>query len=155
VSRVTQADVVRAAIQQLSKRGGYTPDSYFAGKSSGDCHPAVPGADVGATCAIGGVEQAIWRLTGESVVASFFDPVRERLAQSSKPLLDGTETPRQRMYASVMAKLNRKARKLFPELGVYTVEGVTFVGPKPTSRRHTLQVFEAVLADLEKPKASA
>lgn len=156
MSRVTQADVVRTAIQQLSKTGGYTPETYFAPKPGG-AHDGRPGAHVGATCAIGGVEQAIWQLTGEVVHDDPMAGVRERLAQRPEPALSGSETPRQKLYAGVMRKLNRKARALFPDLDegmISTVEEVTYVGDEDESLGRTLQVFNAVLADLEKPKAA-
>ena len=57
-----------------------------------------------------------------------------------------------------MRKLNRKAVSLFPEINgdpVGTVEHITFEGSHTTSRRRVLEVFRAVLADLEKPKAGA
>lgn len=157
MSRITQADVVRGAVQQLSKRGGYTADSYFAAKPGRETSCDGPGDHVGATCAIGGVEQAIWRLTGESVDPSLYHDIRDRLARRQEPLFYGGETPRQKLYAAVMRKLNAKARKLFPELGgerILTVEEVTFAGSHATSRKRTLQVFNAVLADLEKTARS-
>lgn len=149
MSRITQRAVVRTAVEQLSKRGGYTADTYFSTTSAR--YLSRPGDSVGVTCAIGGVEQAIWKLTGENVGAH----VRFRLAQTAVPELEGDETPRQRLYAGVMRKLNAKARDLFPVLEgelIDTVEEVTFAGSHRTSRRRTLQVFNAVLADLE-PKS--
>lgn len=157
MSRITQADVVRGAVQQLSKRGGYTADHYFASKVGDGYDVEGPGDHVGATCAIGGVEQAIWKLTGESVDTSLYGEIRERLARQEEPVLTGSETPRQKVYAAVMRKLNAKARKLFPELDgeqIATVEEVTFQGSRTVSRKRTLQVFNAVLADLEKTARS-
>lgn len=153
MGKITQADVVRAAIHQLSKRGGYTADYYFQPKAgtgdADDFGPKVPGEHVGATCAIGGVEQAIWQLTGEVVDPSPWGDIRERLAQQAEPELIGSETPRQKLYAGVKLDDDGDVNE------IRTVEQVTFAGSRTVSRKRTLQVFDAVLTDLEKSKAKA
>jgi len=142
--RITQRQVVEAALAQLRKRGGYTSAQYFQrrGSSAGLSHP---GPEVAACCAIGGVEQAIWQLTGEDV-----SDWRSRFAHR---VLRGRvqRGSRQALYAGVMQRLNRKARQLYPEIdgvSIDTVEEVTFYGTDRTSRARVVNVFEAVLEDL-------
>jgi hypothetical protein len=141
MARVTQADVIRAAIAQFKKRGGYTPNGYLV---DGRGLETGPGDHVRACCAIGGVEQAIWKLTGENVIG-----LRLQVGQQDVP----PPVYRRTLYGGVMRKLNAKARKLYPTLPgmdrkIETVEDVTFCGTKQTSKKRMLRVFEEVLADL-------
>lgn len=150
MSRVTQADVVREAIKQLRKKDGFVTDFFLKPKDPRLLyhHAQRPGDHVGATCAIGGVEQAIWKLTGKDVTA---DRV---LAQATVP----SKSVRNALYRGVITKLNAKTRNLYPLIeddedgemvSVDTLERLTFRGSTPVAKRRVLKVFRAVLADLE------
>lgn len=143
MSRVTQADVVRQAIKQLRKKDGFVTDRFLQSKDGAD-HVQRPGDHVGATCAIGGVEQAIWKLTGKDVTADR-DLVRVGGALN--------KSVRNALYRGVITKLNAKARKLYPLDGlngpIETLEELTFEDELPVAKRRVLKVYRAVLADLE------
>ena len=137
MASVTEADVVREAIEVVGK--GFTSMNYFQNSSS-------PGPEVGATCAIGGVEQAIWRLTGKDVSGERY--------WSAKPAIPKRRT----LYARVMKQLNAKACELYGHLKqvdgdpIETVEDVTFTsGTETLLKRRVLRVFRSVLAELESP----
>lgn len=145
-----ELEVIRLATSLIKRQGGFTADTYFASELRG-CQDE-PGPDVIATCAIGGVEQAIWMLTGEFVTArrrplAYLESETEVLADS----LDETHL----VYARVMARLNRVA----VTLGAPNVEEVTtfhdwdeddedYVGLNP-NLAGTLDVFETAAARLE------
>jgi len=103
LSSVTPADVLEAAIGQLSKPDGYTPDTYFARRGTECFSLETPGPDVGATCAIGGVEQAIWILTGQIVTEERGEAAFNNRAASKRTT--------SRLYAEVMSELNAVARQ--------------------------------------------
>jgi len=139
----SEAEVITEAIALLSARGSFTPAHYQVWQDDDEDDDArdVPGEGVVRMCAIGGVEQAIWRLTGKDVSAD-----RNAVARRAS-------TNRRTLYANVMRRPNRKARELYPDGingdSVYTVEHVTFVeGSRSTVRRRTLRVFDAALKEL-------
>lgn len=147
MARVTQRQVVQAARDQIAKRGGYTSSTYFQARGR-SYHLSRPGEDVGACCAIGGVEQAIWKLTGEDV-SSF----RSRIAQAIRPRRLRSDDSRVKLYAGVMARLNAKARKMYPVLEgdeIDNIEHITFHASDRTSRLRVLNVMDAVLEDLSR-----
>ena len=122
VRDITEADVLEAAVEQLSQRKGYTADTYFrttAGTETGN-----PGANVAACCAIGGVEQAIWKLTGQVVSDE------RQIAYGSRP---SNRRVINRLYWKVMNRLNAVALRRHPRLlhaGGCSIEQLTFVAPK-------------------------
>ncbi len=139
---ITEADVIREAISRFkSSGGGFTRDAYFNPRSS-NAVSYKPGKNVGSTCAIGGIEQAIWKLTGEDV--------SEDRYESAKVAVPKWQT----LYARIMRRLNAKAREMFPTLKhdgeeILTVEELTFVDGERLARKRMLEVFSAALTDLE------
>ncbi len=126
----TEIKVLDAAIEQISKRGGYTAGGYQRTRDGYNLDR--PGAETYACCAIGGIEQAIWQITGEDVVGRFGRWIRP---QSS----------RRDLYANIVRRLNRKAQELY---GCADVEDVTFGAQERTTRPKVLNVMQAVRDEL-------
>lgn len=142
MARVTQADVLRAALAHFkSRKGGFTRDAYFSNDEE------APGQHAGATCAIGGVEQAIWKLTGQTISEEHRESLGQEQGYPSKE-------DRFSLYGGVMRKLNAEARKRFPvdEDGdeIRTLEEVTMMGTPKVAKKRTLEVFETVLAGVDR-----
>jgi hypothetical protein len=154
VSDITEADVIGAAIEQLSKKDGYDSGNYFSLLSKSELDEAeglvtvytfeTPGPDVGATCAIGGVEQAIWRLTGQVVTNERYDAAYHETAASKRHV--------SQLYAKVMRRLNSIARAEIKQLDLEEVpteacaiEELTFIA----SKRVVLNVFKKALAQAQ------
>lgn len=133
---VTELQVIDAAIEQFEKRGGFTTSHYQQNKKGYESD--YPGEHVVSCCAVGGVEQAIWQLTGK-------DPTREHGRMVQPP------SYRRSIYARVIRKLNRKAVALYPVLDgshMMDVEDITFHGSKTVAKKRVLRVFRAVREDL-------
>lgn len=143
LSEITEATILEAAIEQLSKPDGYDPEKYFSVLVGVGTY-AVPGPSpkVGATCAIGGVEQAIWRLTSHNVRPERHSAAHYETAASGRHSSV--------LYAGVMRRLNAIARKHPAYKAAYgsdsaddcAIESLTFVAPK----RVVLNVFKKALA---------
>src|SRR5687767_1206341 len=88
MSIATEALVIEAAIEQIRK--GFTPDAYFSPS------PQRPGEHIQQTCAVGGVEQGLWQVTGKVVTGHEARPTGNTI------------------YARVMSRLNRIAVELYP-----------------------------------------
>lgn len=133
VSEITEADVLEAAIEQF-KGNGYTSEAYFSNPSLSDWdQPNKPGPNVGAACAIGGVEQALWKLTGKVVG----DEARDFASYGYKKKGDRRQITR--LYANTMHLLNEVAKKSpllqgenAPEPHECPIEQLTFVASKRT-----------------------
>lgn len=148
-TEVTEVDVIKAAIEQVRRRDGFTDSSYFR-DTDGEMMTLsdVNGRQVGATCAVGGVEHALYKLTGEIVSAR-----RHKVAGVPVPKIKG-RTDAERLYVCVMARANRIAREMFPvntDSGDpnRTVEEVTFYGSQEASRRRVAKVFRAALEEAQ------
>ncbi len=126
----TEIKVLDAAIEQISKRGGYTASGYQRTKAGVNLDR--PGPQAYACCAIGGVEQAIWKITGEDIVSRF--------GRWVKPA-----SWRRDLYANVVRRLNRKAKELY---GCDDIEDVTFQAGERVTRRRVLAVYQAVRDEL-------
>jgi hypothetical protein len=145
--------VLEAAVAWFEEdESHYTPEVYLRTESGDE----TPGREVVAACAIGGVEQAVWMVTGKSVIAE-----RSRLAYIGKggeerqtPGDADTLNEQHEVYWRVMRRLNLEAvsqRKegVFAEFEdegyeINDVEDVTELGDH--SRELMLDVFRAALA---------
>lgn len=143
LSEITEATVLEAAIEQLSKKDGYDPGNYFSVlDADGDVVQLQnPGPNVGATCAIGGVEQAIWRLTQQNLTPERYDAAYRETAASKRRT--------SQLYARVMRRLNDVARKnralkedFDGDIPGCPIEQLTFVA----SKRVVLNAFKKALA---------
>lgn len=137
LSEITEADVLEAAVEQLEKDDGYTSDNYFRGSWQGLTRP---GPNVVATCAIGGVEQAIWRLTKQIVT-----PERSWAALYEVP---ASKRHTSVLYADVMRRLNAIAKKRGYrysgfEVAGCPIENLTFVA----SKRVVVNAFKKALEE--------
>lgn len=127
--------VIDEAIEQISKPDGFVTDRYLTTSDGFDSNyfPQVPGPKVVATCAVGGIEQAVWKLTGKAPAVHQF---------AHQP------ASRRSLFGRVLTRVNRKATKLFPD--AEDIESVTFLaGDDEDARQRVLQVFEAVRADYQ------
>ena len=136
VTSVTEVDVLTAALEQLEKPGGYDDSTYFRTRDGYTTQYA--GDSVGATCAIGGVEQAIWRLTGKVIGNR-----QRRLGAYREQAADRSHVTR--LYAKVMKRLNAVARATpaatqFDDGGC-AIEQLTFLRAK----RSVLKAFRVAL----------
>ena len=136
---ITEVDVLEAAVEQLSQRRGYTADYYFVTPEG--LSREFPGDDVGACCAIGGVEQAIWKLTGRVVTDN------RGIAYGDRP--DRLST--NRLYWRVMRRLDDVARRKHPKLlagrNGCAIEQLTFAAGKPTVVRAFRTALEEARAE--------
>lgn len=137
ITDVTEVDVLEAAVTQLEKEDGYTSSHYFL-HTNGWRDLQEPGPNVGAVCAIGGVEQAIWRLTRQVVTKD-----RSVAAYGEGP---ASKRHASMLYARVMDRLNAIAKKRgyrysgFHAGGV-PIENLTFVA----SKRVVVNAFKKAL----------
>ena len=147
VSEITEVTVLEAAIEQLSKKDGYDPGNYFStldeipGEGQYFLSVPGPGPQVGATCAIGGIEQALWSLTRQNLAEERYQAAYLETAASRRRT--------SQLYAAVMQRLNALARKhpayraeYGDEAGGCPIENLTFVA----SKRVVLNVFKKALA---------
>jgi hypothetical protein len=150
------ADAIRWFEEEKSH---YTPDMYLKGSND----DVTPGRDVVAACAIGGIEQALWRLTGEKVSNE------RELAYAGTDRHSGRRPESEVFgaYWGVMFRLNAETRRR-AKAGVYDefyesyedtpnqvhayavaeiqdVEDVTQIGGEERSRELMLDVFRATL----------
>lgn len=157
IMQVTEADVIDAAIKQFEKPGGFTHEFYFRGKGlSVTTGHGGPSERVTATCAIGGVEQAVWQMTGRVVD----ETSRELIAVRDNGIPAEHGRPRHLViYQKVMNRVNRIARDLYPEdpTGDSTgnVEDITLWDDGDTdetvrrrARTRVLRVFRAARAEV-------
>lgn len=146
MSRLTQAAVLRGAIEQIESRGGFTSSMYFKHRGGSWAEPR-PGPNVGATCAVGGIEQAIWKLSGEHV--DNFRGISPSLAKRQ-----ARTHPALPIYAAVMSRVDRLARKLYPEgpdgTTVRTLEEITFRWSDRYARPRVVAVLRAALAEVSR-----
>lgn len=136
VSKLTEADVIAAAIKQLEKPDGYTDGYYFRHEAGGNS--MRPGEHVGACCAIGSIEQAIWKLTGSVVT-------KERHAAAYRSRKPSDRKAVTRLYVRTMKLLNAVAKetpaaKEF-DRGGCAIEQLTFYRAKRT----VLKAFRTAL----------
>lgn len=152
LSELTAADVIGAALEQIRTEEGYTDGFYFLDEKR-ERTLDEPGANVGATCAIGGVEQALWRLTGQVVTGE-----RERAAYPENRQYGRLFSPRStvsRLYFEAMAILNRvalrtrRAWEFDSGEGVCPIEQLTFLADRPT----VVRAFRRALKEAEKAAA--
>lgn len=138
-----EAGVLREAIALFNTRGGFTPDAYFDGPFySGSGRPSQ---NVASVCAIGGVEQAIWKLCDEDVTDQ-----RKFLAYTrSEEEVDGRLSAVHVLYGRVMGRLNRIARERYSRRGVNYIETVTTDWSRPTAKKNMLSVFEQALEEVK------
>lgn len=141
-----EVEVLEAALAELSRPRGYTAAAYhqdWRGDNVRDPKPGYRLRSVGdlATssrhCAVGGVEHAVWKITGEDVRDAREQAKLGRTRRRARPYL---------LYARVMRRLNRHARDVPPhrENPPYgTVEELSVARPK----RYVLGVFERALAE--------
>lgn len=160
--RVSERAVLEQAIKEIES--GFTPDFFMLIENDDDGEiedqEATPGLDnneVIAVCAIGGVEQALWRLTGEAIPNNLRRERAYRLSPDEDDPEFDTEltSDTQRVYTRVMLRLNvaavEWARERFdaddPSASVRNVEEVTNLDDHDISRGYTLEVFSRALAD--------
>lgn len=144
--KLTESAVLEEAISLFDRRGGFTPDVYF---STPEFAPEGPGPLVKSACAIGGVEQAIWKLTGETIPKTVRQTLAYRRSETGKLR---TKRDTYVIYARVMGRLNRISRERFSEKTGYgeveDVEDVTQVGSRATAKKNTLGVFRTALSEI-------
>lgn len=154
LSELTVVDVIGAALDQIRTQKGYTDGHYFLSVNERNDLP-TPGPNVGATCAIGGVEQALWRLTGEVVTRE-----REAAACPSNRHYGHLKHPRlvaSKLYFEAMTILNRvalRSRKSWEfEEGPHQspIEQLTFVA----GHRAVVRAFKRALVEAKKEVAAA
>jgi hypothetical protein len=162
----TEAQVLEETIKILEK--GFTSKAYFK-YEGGSWSTAVkehqlsdgtrtPGPEVVSTCAIGGVEQGIWKLTGKVVTGS-----RKQAAYQPESTHYKDET--RVLYAKVMKRVNRISKQLFDKQFIHdgfgdrrskgkpfrvdNVERVTFTpGSERAKKQRTLKVFRTALEEV-------
>ena len=169
----TPVNVLKAAIKQLSKEDGYTPDTYYEtprGKMLDSVDVAKDPSKVGAVCAIGGVEHAIYKLCASARSIDFeretyvmaedgeeelVGSLRERIAQQLVPnVVDEDPTSKgMKVYITVMGILNKIAHQYTNEFGrrFNTVEEMT----TEREKEDVLRVFRKALAKAEEVEAEA
>lgn len=117
----TEVEVLQETLKWFRNPDHFTASDYQelvedAPDGVWDRHQAEIGPYVCATCAIGGVEHAIWRLTrGDVREARGLVKNPEPQTRSRKPLL--------RLYVGVMGHLNAVARRLYGDESPYDGEG--------------------------------
>jgi hypothetical protein len=145
----TEADVIRAAIKQIQKRDGFTTSAYFHDANGNYMELAeVNGKKVAATCAIGGIEHAIFQLTNEIIS----EDERRTNAQLATPR-SRAKTGALGLYVKTMRRINRLARELYPTDvdgdKNTTVEELTFYGSDAAAKQRVRKVFKAALEEAE------
>lgn len=132
MSLTTEAQVIEAAIEQVKK--GFDAGAYLVGREGYSVEFAGP--DVVATCAIGGVEQALWKETG-------------KVLGPNKRMKFRTNST----YGRIMRRLNRIAREKYPTdpegTTVLNLEDITFWGSELAAKRRTLKVMRLALDEIK------
>lgn len=150
---VTELDVLKAARGQIAR--GYTNCGYVTQKVEeegssyiddfeGDAKALASAEKQGAhiyTCAIGGVEHAIFKLTKKLVN----DDQREKYAYPDR------EAPKPRgqylaLYASVMDRLNKSAKRA----GFEHIEEPNTEMPEETSKPIVLRIYDNTIRQVER-----
>lgn len=106
---LTEMAVIEGAIEQLSG-DGFTGEAYLQDMFGTTI--LRPGDAVVMTCAIGGVEQALWKITGTHLA----DAARSFLAYDGVVWSAPASVPKDEIhvtYWNVMNRLNRIAREMF------------------------------------------
>jgi hypothetical protein len=157
MSLETEVKVLEAAVRWFREdEDRYTPDWYLA---DGDDEEITPGREVATTCAIGGVEQAVWLTTGKVLT----DEDRHLAYVGRRGSEEAPETAvraeHKTAYWRVMRRLNVEAVRRgdrgdydkylgAPETSVgrvADVEDVTQMGRESDTFREMMGVFEAAL----------
>lgn len=138
----TPADVLKAAIEELFVRGNYTASHYHRYADHDYDAPREEPEAWAVHCAIGGVEHAIWRLTGTNVA-----PERGLDAHAGKW---GDLEDRHTLYAETMRVLNKAAAALAVERQVERVDDVEDLTFLDDEKGETLvrPAFERALAEV-------
>ena len=129
----------------------FTPDVYLEGED--EKHVDVPGRGVARTCAVGGIEQAVWRLTGENVAAGRQEiqvdgGLLYQVKNENVPLPDELDETH-RLYARVMGRLNRLVAARFADEEIVDIEDVTtMTHNEDTDREAMIEVIELAHAEL-------
>lgn len=151
MARVTEAAVLDEAITFFERRGGFNENYYFLGKGK-NYYVSEPGEKVVAACAIGGIEQAIWKITGDNVKHD--RDTFKGLADENAKTRRLSET--QRVYARVMGRLNRLAREKYGSIVDGAVGYDCFIedltaatNSHDLNRQRTLDVFRTARAELD------
>ena len=148
-AEITERDIIEAALEQFRKRGGFTPYAYFETRNGEvidlDYLTDLKGGQrVVSACAIGGVEHALFGLTGRAV--DWNERGRDGLGLAYDGPIRTRQKPLQ-LYAKTMRLLNRVAREMFPN-EVFNVEEVTTLrDDRQIDRRNTIRVFEKALEE--------
>lgn len=132
--------VLKDALDLFQKPGGYTESSYFFNKASGSIQVLTEGRLVTGACAIGGVENALFKLTHERI----HDNERAAFAQTMRPYDPVGEKAHVVVYARVMKRLNDIA---WERHCLGTVESVTIENDHREGRRKTIRIFQIALAE--------
>jgi hypothetical protein len=155
-TKIKQEDmiaVIEAAIEQVSKEDGYTPVAYHEPQDRTLQDLPVLNDHPGATCAVGGVEQGVWKVTGDFTLRDHWS-VGYR-CRTLVAATQGVSGYRQHLFARVMVLLNKKAVEMYPQrddlhrVPNNNLEDLTSYGMKAAQRKRVLAVYHAVLGDMK------
>lgn len=126
----SEVEVLEETLKWFRARSHFTQDMYIELKPDApDAAEGEAGPYVGATCAIGGVEHAIWRLTGKQVYGAR-GAVKATVPQTRK------RDPMIRLYVKVMGRLNGMSKRLYDQPNI---EQVTLLGADESEGRDAMR----------------
>lgn len=144
--KLTEAAVLAETIAFFGKPGSFVNEMYFKHRHQ-DAYrydSSGPGADVYAACAIGGIEQAVWKLTHTAITHNERRMFAYLVSEKEKV---GRLTDTRRVYARVMGRVNRIAAEMF---GLPHIEAVTLEWSPRTAKKKMLLVLEAAAAEVRR-----
>lgn len=138
---VTPVDVLDVAIDELFVKGNFTAEGYhlFYSEPEDGCYKMSTFSLELATmhCAIGGVEHAIWKLTGRDVQEN-------RGGEAYVGGMSAIDGPRRTLYARVMGALNDEAVKVARNDDRVADEGKYVSGVEDLTMDAPVEVVEEV-----------